>query len=84
MGDIHIHVHDGSVSASSPKTRAKRSTTKTTSSPAKKTRIRKKDPKMAKALKEANVKAKKKNGDFKKGWDQSRLMSEAHRLKRKL
>jgi len=33
---------------------------------------------------EAHKKAKKKDGKFKKGWNQSRLMSEAHRLKRKM
>ena len=38
--------------------------------------------KMSKYLKEANAKARKKNGSFKKGWSQSRVMKEAHRLRR--
>lgn len=53
----------------------------------KKRRTRKKsssDRKMSVALKEATAKAKKKNGSFKKGWNQSRLMKEAHRLKRRM
>ena len=41
---------------------------------------KKRSKKMSKALSKANSKAKKKNGDFKKGWNQSRLMKEAHRL----
>jgi len=53
--------------------------------PRKKTRkTTQNDRKMSKALQEANRKAKKTNGDFRKGWDQSRLMKEAHRLKRKM
>ena len=35
---------------------------------------------MSKHLRTANGKARKKNGDFKKGWDQRRVMKEAHRL----
>ena len=53
----------------------------------KKRRSRKKsssDKKMSRALKEATSKAKKKNGDFKKGWDQSKLMTYAHKLKKKM
>jgi len=38
---------------------------------------------MSAALKKANAKARKKNGDFKKGWTQARVMKEAHRLRRK-
>ena len=38
--------------------------------------------KMSTYLKEANAKARKKNGSFKKGWDQRRVMREAHRLRR--
>lgn len=37
---------------------------------------------MSKYLKEANAKARKKNGSFKKGWSQTRVMREAHRLRR--
>lgn len=36
--------------------------------------------KMSKHLKTANGKGRKKNGDFKKGWNQRRVMKEAHRL----
>lgn len=36
--------------------------------------------KMSRHLKAANGKARKKNGQFKKGWDQARVMKEAHRL----
>lgn len=38
---------------------------------------------MASALKKANAKARKKNGRFKKGWTQARVMKEAHRLRRR-
>lgn len=38
---------------------------------------------MSKALKAANKKARKKDGSFKKGWTQARVMKEAHRLRRK-
>ena len=49
-----------------------------TSAAAKKTRAA-----MSKHLRTANGKARKKNGDFKKGWNQARVMKEAHRLCRK-
>lgn len=39
---------------------------------------------MARALKQANAKARKKNGAFKKGWTQARVMKEAHRIRRRL
>ena len=39
--------------------------------------------KLSKSLKVVNAKARKKNGDFKKGYNQSRLMKEAHRLAKK-
>ncbi len=42
------------------------------------------DPKMAKALEMANERARKKNGGYKKGFDQSKLMSLAHKLRRKM
>lgn len=35
---------------------------------------------MSKAMKKARSKAKLKNGSWRKGWDQSRMMREAHRL----
>lgn len=42
------------------------------------------NPKLARALKEANKKARKKDGSFKKGYSQSRVMKMAHAsLKRK-
>ena len=37
---------------------------------------------MSRYLKQANGKARKKDGSFKKGWTQSRVMREAHRLRR--
>ena len=37
---------------------------------------------MAAALKEANRKARKKNGDFRKGYNQSRVMKMAHKIRR--
>jgi hypothetical protein len=37
---------------------------------------------MAAALKEANRKARKKNGEFRKGYDQRRVMSMAHKIRR--
>ena len=53
---------------------------------AKKTRTRsrtKNDRIMSRALSEANSKAKLKNGSWRKGWNQKKLMIEAHRLRRK-
>ena len=41
------------------------------------------DRTMSKCLKMANAKARKKNGQLKKGWSQGRIMKEAHRLCRK-
>jgi len=38
---------------------------------------------MARALREANAKAKLKNGSWRKGWNQSKLMTHAHALRRK-
>lgn len=37
---------------------------------------------MSAAMKKANAKAKLKSGKFRKGWDQSRLMSYAHKIRR--
>jgi hypothetical protein len=42
------------------------------------------DRKMSKAMDMAHSKAKKKNGDFRKGWNRSRLMKYAHSLRRKM
>jgi len=36
--------------------------------------------KLSRALKDVNAKARKKNGDLKKGWSQSRIMKTAHRM----
>ncbi len=38
---------------------------------------------MAAALKKANAKARKKNGSFKKGYDQARVMRMAHQIRRR-
>jgi hypothetical protein len=43
----------------------------------------KNDRAMSRGLSEANAKAKLKNGSWRKGWNQSKLMTEAHRLRRK-
>lgn len=64
----------GATADSSPAVTKKRRTRKKSSS----------DKKMSVALKEATAKAKKKNGSFKKGWNQSKLMKEAHRLKKRM
>ena len=40
-------------------------------------------PGMKTALRKANKMARKKNGDFKKGWNQSRVMKTAHRIRRR-
>jgi hypothetical protein len=42
------------------------------------------NPKMKRALRKANAKARKKDGSLKKGWSQSRVMKEAHRIKKRL
>ncbi len=42
------------------------------------------DPKMARALKKANALGRKKNGGFKKGYSQARIMKKAHQLRRKM
>ena len=49
-----------------------------------KPRKKRKDPKMAKALKQANAKFRKKNGDLRAGATQAKLMSYAHKLRRKM
>tara|TARA_Y100000296_G_C5010856_1_gene175021 strand:+ start:321 stop:608 length:288 start_codon:yes stop_codon:yes gene_type:complete len=40
--------------------------------------------KLAKALKQVNKKARKVNGDFKKGYSQSRVMRDAHKLAKRM
>ena len=52
--------------------------------PAKRKRVGKKDPKMARALKKANSLGRKKSGGFKKGYSQARIMKKAHQLRRKM
>lgn len=49
-----------------------------------KIRKRRKDPKMKKALQEANKKLRNKNGSIKKGKTQSDIMKMAHKLRRKM
>jgi len=44
----------------------------------------KKDPKMARALRKANSLGRKKNGGYKKGWTQGKIMRKAHQLRRKM
>ena len=50
----------------------------------KKSRRRRKDPKMKKALREANNRYRNKNGKIKKGRTQADIMKLAHRLKKKM
>jgi hypothetical protein len=50
----------------------------------KKKRTRQKDPKLSRAMKQAQTKARKKNGKFKKGWNKSRMMKYAQALRRKM
>jgi hypothetical protein len=38
---------------------------------------------MSRALKEANAKARKANGEFRKGYDQKKVMQMAHKMRRK-
>ncbi len=38
---------------------------------------------MASALKKANAQARKKNGSFKKGWTQAKVMKRAHQIRRR-
>jgi len=54
------------------------------SNPQSKPRSKRKDPKMARALRQANLRARKKNGSLKKGWSQGRIMKTAHVIKRRM
>ena len=45
---------------------------------------RKKNPKLALAMKQANARGRKKNGGFKKGYDQARIAKLAQRLLKKM
>jgi len=49
-----------------------------------KPRKKRKDPKMAKALKQSNARFRKKNGDMRAGATQAKCMSYAHNLRRKM
>jgi hypothetical protein len=49
-----------------------------------KPRKKRKDPKMTKALKQANAKFRKKNGSLRAGATQAKIMSYAHKLRRKM
>lgn len=40
--------------------------------------------KLSRALKQVNKKAKKKSGAFKKGWNRSKVMKEAHRIAKRM
>lgn len=53
--------------------------------PEKKSRRKTKtDKQMSKALERANEMGRKQNGELRKGWNQSRIMQTAHRLRRKM
>lgn len=52
--------------------------------PTTKSKRRRKDPKMKKALREANARLRNKNGSLKKGKTQADIMKLAHRLKKKM
>lgn len=52
--------------------------------PAPRRRRRKKNPKLAQAMREANARGRKKNGGFKKGYDQARIARLAQRLLKKM
>ena len=41
----------------------------------------KKNPALSRAMKKAYSHAHKKNGDFRKGWDRSRMLKYAHKIK---
>lgn len=63
---------------------ASKSATRSTPPPTPKRRSRKGRTAtgMAAALREANKKARKKNGDFRKGYNQRRVMQMAHKIRR--
>ena len=46
-----------------------------------KKRTRKKNPALSRAMKKAYSHSHKKNGDFRKGWDRSRMLKYAHKIK---
>ena len=89
MADTHIHIHlNGEGEAVTPEKAVKKASRVSRPTKARKTKTkapaRRKDPKMAKAMKQAHAVAKKKDGSWKKGWNQGKMMSHAHKLKRKM
>ena len=46
------------------------------------TRIRKKNPALSRAMKKAYKKSHTKSGKFRKGWNQSRMLKYAHKIKK--
>tara|TARA_B100000029_G_scaffold513696_1_gene614057 strand:- start:2801 stop:3058 length:258 start_codon:yes stop_codon:yes gene_type:complete len=85
MSDTHIHIHLGGEGETKvKKSKGKRASRRaaTPSSPPTRNKGRK-DPKMAKAMRQAHKAAKKKDGTFRKGWNRSKMMSHAHKLKKK-
>jgi len=81
--DTHIHIHLNGSEVSSTPTQGKRRKKAATKASGPKKRTRKKDPKMKAAMKKAHKAAKRKDGTFRKGWDQSKLMKHAHKLKKR-
>ena len=68
--DVRDITRDLGESAPAPRKRSRTSTAR--------------DGKLSRALKTVNGRARKKNGSFKKGWTQGRVMREAHALVRKM
>jgi hypothetical protein len=64
--------------------RASRAKTRQMSKAIEKKRRSKKDPKMAKALKEANRRGRTKSGKLRAGYTQAKIMKTAHKLRRKM
>jgi len=55
-----------------------------TQAKAPRTRRKRKDPKMSKALKQSNERFRKKNGSLRAGATQAKIMAYAHKLRRKM
>ena len=64
--------------------KASRERTSLISKEIKKKRKRRKDPKMAEALKEANRRGRTKSGRLRKGYTQAKIMKMAHKIRRKM
>ncbi len=85
MSDTHIHIHlngESVAATTSPSPKKSRAKPGKAASPPTK-RKGKKNPKLSKAMKKARVAAKKKDGSFRKGWNQSKMMKHAHKLAKK-